>query len=158
MYMYTYQNPNNRKQVLAQSEIECRWDYFDELHKQLGERHPMVQRIKQCLNTGPEDRPPANVILQRLEGMRIRDPYLHLTKVETMKLLKQKEDQVDELPGPTTGVYEYGMIIYHKCINYSCVYFVAWVRLHIFIANQYCISLNQWELWSILINHDNDYD
>ena len=57
----------------------------------------MVQLIKQCLDNDPEVRPPANVILQRLEGVSVRDPYLQLTMVEMMKLLKQKDDQVDQL-------------------------------------------------------------
>ena len=93
----TYQNPNNRKQVIGRTEIERREDYIDQLLKQLGEQHPMVQLIKQCLDNAPEDRPLAHVILQRLEGMRVRDPYLDLTKVEMMKLLKQKDGQVDHL-------------------------------------------------------------
>ena len=56
LYMHTYQNPNNRKKVLAQSEIERRWDYIAQLHK--------IQLIKQCLDNDPEVRPLANVILQ----------------------------------------------------------------------------------------------
>ena len=57
----------------------------------------MVQLVEQCLDTGPEDRPSANVILQRLEGMRIPDPYQHLTKVEMMKLLKRKDGENQSL-------------------------------------------------------------
>ena len=57
----------------------------------------MVQLVEQCLDTDPEDRPPANVILQRLEGMRIPDPYQHLTKVETMNLLKRKDGDIRSL-------------------------------------------------------------
>ena len=57
----------------------------------------MVQLVEQCLDTDPEDRPPANVILQRLEGIRIPDPYQHLTKVETMKLLKHKDGDIHSL-------------------------------------------------------------
>ena len=57
----------------------------------------MVQLVEQCLDTDPEDRPPANVILQRLEGIRIPDPYQHLTKVETMKLLKRKDGDIHSL-------------------------------------------------------------
>ena len=57
----------------------------------------MVQLIKQCLDNDPEDRPLAHVILQRLEGVRVRDPYLQLTMVEMMKLLKRKDDQVYQL-------------------------------------------------------------
>ena len=72
-------------------------DYIDQLHKQLGEQHPIVQLIKQCLDNDPEVRPLAHVILQRLEGVSVRDPYLDLTKVETMKLLKRKDDLVDQL-------------------------------------------------------------
>ena len=57
----------------------------------------MVQLIEQCLDNDPEDRPPANVILERLEGMRIPHPYEHLTKVEMMKLLKRKDGENQSL-------------------------------------------------------------
>ena len=93
----TYKNPNNRKQLIARSEVERREVYIDQLHRQLGKRHPMVQLIEQCLDNDPDDRPHANVILQRLEGMRIPDPYQHLTKVEMMKLLKQRDGDVQSL-------------------------------------------------------------
>ena len=93
----TYKNPNNRRQVIGRSEVERREIYINQLHQQLGKRHPMVQLVEQCLDTGPEDRPPANVILQRLEGMRIPDPYQHLTRVETMKLLKRKDGENQSL-------------------------------------------------------------
>ena len=77
--------------------MERREKYVDQLHQQLGEQHPMVQLVKQCLENDPEDRPPASVILQRLEGMGIPDEYQHLTKVEMMKRLKQKDEENQSL-------------------------------------------------------------
>ena len=90
---HTYPDPENRRRLIGRSEVERRGDYIDQLHRQLGERHPMVQLVEQCLDNDPEYRPSSEDVLQRLEGMRsqIRDPYLDLTKVEMMKLLEQKD-------------------------------------------------------------------
>ena len=71
----------------------------------------MVQLVEQCLDDDPEDRPPANVILERLEGMRIPDDYQHLTKVEMMKLLKRKEGENQSLQSQLQQVQV------HVCID-----------------------------------------
>ena len=57
----------------------------------------MVQLVEQCLDDDPKDRPPAIVILQRLEGMSIPDPYQHLTKVDMIKLLNRKDGENQSL-------------------------------------------------------------
>ena len=64
--------------TIGRSEVERRGDYIDQLHQQLGERHPMVQLVEQCLDNDPEYRASSEDVLQRLEGMRrqIRDPYI----------------------------------------------------------------------------------
>ena len=91
-----YPDPNSRGRLVALTEVERRGKYIDQLHQQLGERHPMVQLVKECLDNDPEYRPSSEDVLQRLEGMRshIRDPYQDLTKVEMMKLLEQKDREV----------------------------------------------------------------
>ena len=89
----TYPDPNSRGRLVALTEVERRGKYIDQLHQQLGERHPIVQLVKECLDNDPEYRPSSEDVLQRLEGMKsqIQDPYQDLTKVEMMKLLEQKD-------------------------------------------------------------------
>ena len=88
-----YPDPNVRGRLVALTEVECRGKY---IHRQLGERHPIVQLVEQCLDNDPEYRPSSEDVLQQLEGMRsqIRDPYQVLTKVEMMKLLEQKDREI----------------------------------------------------------------
>ena len=75
---HNYPDPENRRRLIGRSEVERRGDYIDQLHQQLGERHPMVQLVEQCLDNDPEYRASSEDVLQRLEGMRrqIRDPYI----------------------------------------------------------------------------------
>ena len=49
--------------------------------------------IKQCLDDEPSERPSAQGLLRQLEGMRaqIEDPYEHLTKLEAMRMLREKD-------------------------------------------------------------------
>ena len=93
---HNYPDPENRRRLIGRSELERRGDYIDQLHQQLGERHPMVQLVEQCLDNDPDYRPSSEDVLQRLEGMRsqIRDPYQGLTRVEMVKLLEQKDVEI----------------------------------------------------------------
>ena len=56
----------------------------------------MVQLVKECLDNDPRYRPSSEDVLQRLEEMKsqITDPYQDLTKVEMMKLLEQKDKEI----------------------------------------------------------------
>ena len=92
----THPDPENRRKILGRSELERRGDYIAQLHRQLGEWYPIVQLVKECLDNDPEYRPSSEDVLQRLEGMRsqIRDPYQDLTMVEMMKLLEQKDREI----------------------------------------------------------------
>ena len=92
-----YPDPTNMDRLLARTEVERRGDYIDTLHAQLGEKHPLVQLVKLCLHNIPARRPSADILIQQLEGVQIPDPYQHLTKVETMILLRQKNDQLQQL-------------------------------------------------------------
>ena len=94
---HTYPDPTNMDRLVARTEVERRDDYIDTLHTQLGEKHPLVQLVKWCLHNIPARRPSADILIQQLEGVQIPDPYQHLTKVETMILLKQKDDLLQQL-------------------------------------------------------------
>ena len=86
---HTYPDPENRRRLIARSEVERRRDYVTPLRRQLGERHPLVQLVEQCLDDDPEFRPTAEMLLQQLEGVVINDPYQHLTKLDLIQQLQQ---------------------------------------------------------------------
>ena len=68
----TYADPDSPDRLLGRSELERRSDYVQPLHEQLGEQHPLVQMVHQCLHNNPARRPTAEELLQRLEAMRVR--------------------------------------------------------------------------------------
>ena len=98
LLQYTYPDPENPSRRLARTEVQRRDKYIKLLHHQLGEQHPLVLLVKQCLDDEPSERPTAQKLLQRLENIKrtqIVDPYQHLTKLKAMKMLKEKDTQVE---------------------------------------------------------------
>ena len=97
LLQYTYRDPADPSHRLARTEVQRRDEYIKLLHKQLGEQHPLVLLVKQCLDDEPSERPSAQELLQQLEGMKthIKDPYQHLTKLDAMRMLKEKDTQVE---------------------------------------------------------------
>ena len=94
LLQYTYRDPEKPRRLLGRTEVQRRDEYIKLLHKQLGEQHPLVLLVKQCLDDEPSKRPSAQEMLQRLEGIKrswIADPYQHLTKLEAMRMLKEKD-------------------------------------------------------------------
>ena len=68
----TFADPERPDRLLGRSELERRRDYIQPLHAQLGEQHPLVQLVHQCLHNNPDQRPSAEELLQRLEATRVR--------------------------------------------------------------------------------------
>ena len=69
--------------------MERRTDYIQSLQEQLGEQHPLLQLVCQCLHNTPAQRPSAEELLQQLEVVRpqIRRTYgRQQTKVEMARL------------------------------------------------------------------------
>ena len=93
-----YTDPGDPDRLLARTEVERRGEYIQILHQQLGDQHPLVQLVKQCLHNTPSRRPSTRELLQRLENMRaqIEDPYEHLTKLEAMRMLREKDAALRE--------------------------------------------------------------
>ncbi len=54
----------------------------------------MVQLITQCLHNYPAHRPSAEEVLQCLEQLEIEDPYQDLTKIEMIRRIEEKEEEV----------------------------------------------------------------
>ena len=116
-----YPDPTNMDRLLARTEVERRDDYIDTLHAQLGEKHPLVQLVKWCLHNIPARRPSADILIQQLEGVQIPDPYQHLMKVETMKLLRLKDDLLQQLQVCTDLCSVVRMCIEIDCLlNVQC--------------------------------------
>ena len=98
LLQYTYRDPENPKHRLARTEVQRRDEYIKLLHQQLGEQHPLVLLVKQCLEDEPSERPSAQELLRQLEDIKktqIAEPYQHLTKLEAMRMLKESDTQVE---------------------------------------------------------------
>ena len=86
---HTYADPDNPDHVLGRTEVERRRDYIQPLCEQLGEQHPLLRLVCQCLHNTPAQRPSAEELLQQLEAVR---PQIERTygrqqvKVEIAKL------------------------------------------------------------------------
>ena len=74
---HTYPDPDNPSRVLGHSEVERRIDYIQPLRDQLGEEHPLLQLICQCLHNIAAYRPSAEELLHRLAEVRpqIEGPF-----------------------------------------------------------------------------------
>lgn len=105
---HSYADPQNPNRLLARSELERRRDYIQSLNKQLGEEHPLVRVVHQCLHNIPAQRPSAEELLQQIEAVRaqIEGPYggqlkkVDVVKVGMMKALKEiqsLQEQVQQL-------------------------------------------------------------
>ena len=102
---HTYPDPQNPDRLLARSEVERRRDYIQQLHGQLGEEHPLVQLVHQCLHNTPARRPSAEELLQQLEAVRTQiegGSYGQLVKVDMEKLrmvraLREKDTEIGQL-------------------------------------------------------------
>lgn len=99
----TYPDPENLDNLLARSELERRRDYIQQLNGILGEEHPLVQLVQQCLHNIPDRRPPAGDILQQLDAAKtqIEGPYGQIVKVnldlEKVRALREKDRQIRHL-------------------------------------------------------------
>ena len=69
---YTYPDPDNPGRVCGRSEVERRMDYIQPLYEQLGEQHPLLQLVCQCLHNEPAQRPSAEELLQQLKATRLQ--------------------------------------------------------------------------------------
>ena len=66
----TYPDPDNPGHVCGRSEVERRAEYIQPLREQLGEQHPLLQLVCQCLHNTPTQRPSAEDLLQQLGTVR----------------------------------------------------------------------------------------
>ena len=90
---HNYADPLNPDYLVGRSEVARRRDYIQPLHGQLGEEHPLVQLVHQCLRNTPARRPSAEELLHQLEAVRaqIEGPYGQIVKVDMEKVLLLRE-------------------------------------------------------------------
>ena len=90
--------------------MERRTDYIQPLREQLGEQHPLLQLVCQCLHNEPAQRPSAEELLQHLKAVRPQIEKAHgsgkQVKVEMarlqeamMSVLRMRETEVGEKDG-----------------------------------------------------------
>ena len=97
----TYRDPTTRK-LVARSEIGRREEYVQLMYRVLGEQHPLVQLVLQCLEYDQEDRPSAVGVLQQLEeASNIIPQNCRETKLELVHqfagMQREKEVAIQEL-------------------------------------------------------------
>ena len=83
---HNYPDPDNPGRLVGRSEVERRTDYIKPLYKELGELHPLVQLVHQCLHNIPAQRPSAEELLQQLEAQMEEAYGKKLVKAEMARL------------------------------------------------------------------------
>ena len=100
---HTYPDPQIPAHLLARSEEERRRNYIQQLHGQLGEEHPLVRLVHQCLHNTPNQRPSAEELLHQLEAVRAQTegPYGQNMRVivdtEKVRVLREKDAEIGRL-------------------------------------------------------------
>ena len=99
--------------------MQRREEYIKLLHQQLGEQHPLVLLVKQCLDNDPSERPTAQELLQQLENVRaqIEDPYQHLNKLEAMRALAEKDKALMEKDTRMRDLHTQVQVSYPKLLH-----------------------------------------
>ena len=97
-----YPDPDNPGRLLGRSEVDRRTDYIQPLREQLGEQHPLLQLVCQCLHNTPAQRPSTEELLQQLEAVRpqIKGKFTKL-QVAMMSVLEtevgEKDGEIEHL-------------------------------------------------------------
>ena len=128
LLQYMFRDPKNPGRCLTRTEVQRRDEYIKLLHKQLGEQHPLVLLVKQCLDDEPSERPSAQELLQQLEGMKtqIEDPYQRLAKEKAIRSLREKYSEGPDLHTDEVGCPSDQHINFVSHHNYSTLILPHW--------------------------------
>ena len=98
-----YPDPDNSGHLVGRSEMERRTDYIQALYKELGEQHPLVQLVCQCLHNIPAQRPSAEDLLEQLDaqmkeayGRKLVRAEMARLQVAMMAMFKTEETDTRE--------------------------------------------------------------
>ena len=82
---------DDRKRLVARTELERRETYMRKAYSQLSENHLLIEMIEQCLENSPEDRPSIQQVVQLLQQARadIGANESDLNKLELVQVLKE---------------------------------------------------------------------
>ena len=85
----TYADPENRRRLLARSEVERRRQYIEQLEENLprGRQHAFVQLVNRCLQNEPSDRPTSEELITSLEEMKtdIEGPCGDVARIDAVR-------------------------------------------------------------------------
>ena len=81
-------NPNNPHQLIPLTEAERREEYLQEI----GEDHPLMTLIRECLSNHPPLRPDAEEILRQVKEVSTQFPPAFENKVEMLQRMKTASD------------------------------------------------------------------
>ena len=78
-------------------ELERRAEYMQKIYSQFSGDHPLVQMIKRCLKSFPEDRPSIHQVVQLLERARgeIDDAECHMDRLVLVQTVKEQNQQIE---------------------------------------------------------------
>ena len=92
LLQHTYADPENPDRLVGRTEAERRGNYLDRLENLLpgGNRHPLLQLIKDCLRNSPSQRPIAGQLVTALEEIKadVEGDYGDLATVEAVRQVK----------------------------------------------------------------------
>ena len=82
---------DDRRRLVARTELERRETYMRKVYSQLSEKHPLIEMIEQCLENSPEDRPSIQQVVQLLVQAKaeIGGNESDLNKLEFLQAVKE---------------------------------------------------------------------
>ena len=85
----------HQRQVIR-DELERRGEYMQKVYSQFCSDHPLVQMIKQCLKSFPEDRPSIHQVAQLLKQAKgeIDDTECHMDRLVLVNMVKELSSNV----------------------------------------------------------------
>ena len=133
LHPHNYTDPDNPGRLLGRSEVERRADYIQPLREQLGEQHPLLQLVCQCLHNTPAQRPSAEELLQQLEAMRpqIERTYgrqqvkvemarLQVAMMSVLRTREKNDDEIEQLQHDLQQV-QVSYIFFRNCVGCQCL-------------------------------------
>ena len=88
---------DEHRRHVFRDELERRVEYMQKIYSQFQDDHPLVQMIKRCLKSFPEDRPSIHQVVQLLERARgeIDDAECHMDRLVLVQTVKEQNQQIE---------------------------------------------------------------